>query len=73
MHQWLIHEYESAADPEDTAGASAEVWSDFDRAQEAVNREASALRAVVLLIANYRGEPETRMRVLVRRVATIAR
>ncbi len=46
---------------------AAQVWSDFDRAQAAVNREASALRAVVLLIASFPGEPEARMRRLVRR------
>ena len=45
---------------------AAQVWSDFDRAQTAVNREASALRAVVLLIASFPGEPETHMRALVR-------
>ncbi len=44
-----------------------QVWSDFDRAQTAVNRKASALRAVVLLIASFPGEPETHMRALVRR------
>ncbi len=46
---------------------AAQVWSDFDRAQAAVSREASALRAVVLLIASFPGEPEARMRSLVRR------
>lgn len=46
---------------------AAQDWSDFDRAQMAVNREASALRAVVLLIASFPGEPETHMRALVRR------
>jgi len=46
---------------------AAQVWSEFDRAQAAVNREASALRAVVLLIASFPGEPEARMRSLVRR------
>ena len=46
---------------------AAQVWSDFDRAQAAVNHEASALRAVVLLIASFPGEPEARMRSLVRR------
>jgi hypothetical protein len=46
---------------------AAQVWADFDRAQAAVNREASALRAVILLIASFPGEPETRMRSLVRR------
>ena len=41
------------------AFVAAQVWGDFDRAQTAVNREASALRAVVLLIASFPGEPET--------------
>ena len=49
------------------AFVAAQVWGDFDRAQTAVNREASALRAVVLLIASFPGEPETHMRALVRR------
>lgn len=48
------------------AFVAAQVWGDFDRAQTAVNREASALRAVVLLIASFPGEPETHMRALVR-------
>ena len=46
---------------------AAQVWSDYDRAQAAVNHEASALRAVVLLVASFPGEPETRMRALLRR------
>ena len=46
---------------------AAQVWSDAGRAQEAVNREASALRSVVLLVHAFPGEPETRMRALVRR------
>jgi hypothetical protein len=45
---------------------SAQVWNDNDRAGTAVNREASALRAVVLLAAAFPGEPETRLRTLVR-------
>lgn len=49
------------------AFVAAQVWGDFDRAQTAVNREASALRAVVLLIASFPEEPEMRMRALVRR------
>src|SRR5262245_7838235 len=46
---------------------AAQVWGDFDRANAAVNREASALRAVVLLAASFPGEPETQLRALVRR------
>ena len=46
---------------------AAQVWSDAGRAQEAVNREASALRSVVLLVRAFPGAPETRMRALVRR------
>ncbi len=49
------------------AFVAAQVWGDFDRAQTAVNREASALRAVVLLIASFPEGPETHMRALVRR------
>jgi hypothetical protein len=46
---------------------SAQVWNDSDRASAAVNREASALRAVVLLAAGFPGEPETRLRDLIHR------
>ena len=46
---------------------AAQVWSESDRANIAVNREASALRGVVLLAAAFPGEPETRLRDLVRR------
>jgi hypothetical protein len=46
---------------------AAQVWSDFERANAAVNREASALRAVVLLAASFPGESETHLRALVRR------
>jgi hypothetical protein len=45
---------------------AAQVWNDSDRASMAVNREASALRAVVLLAAEFPGEPEARVRDLVR-------
>jgi hypothetical protein len=44
-----------------------QVWGDLDRANTAVNREASALRAVVLLASDFPGEPERRLRELVRR------
>jgi hypothetical protein len=46
---------------------AAQVWNDLDRAHAAVNREASALRAVVLLSASFPGETEHHLRALVRR------
>jgi hypothetical protein len=46
---------------------AAQVWSDAGRAQDAVNREASALRSTVLLVHAFPGAPETRMDMLVRR------
>lgn len=49
------------------AFTAAQVWNDNDRANAAVNREASALRAVVILAASFPGEPEARLRNLVRR------
>lgn len=46
----------------------AQVWSDFDRAEVAVDREASALRMVTLLVADsFPGEPDTKIRDLLRR------
>ncbi len=45
---------------------AAQVWSDADRSRTAVNQEASSLRAVVLLAAAFPGDPETRLRELVR-------
>jgi hypothetical protein len=48
------------------AFTAAQVWSDSDRANAAVNREASALRSVVVLAAVFPGEPEARVRALVR-------
>jgi hypothetical protein len=44
-----------------------QVWGDFDRARMAVDREASAIRTVVLLATSFPGEPETQIRNLVRR------
>jgi hypothetical protein len=44
-----------------------QVWSDMDRARVAVNREASAIRMVVLLAASFPGEPEAQIRNLLRR------
>ena len=46
---------------------AAQVWSDADRANTAVNGEASALRSTVLLAAAFPGEPEARLRDLIRR------
>ena len=46
---------------------AAQVWSDSGGAQLAVDREASALRSVVLLMEAFPGEPEAQMRVLLRR------
>src|SRR4051794_24254590 len=45
---------------------AAQDWNDADRASTAVSREASALRAVVLLAGAFPGETETRVRSLVR-------
>ena len=44
---------------------AAQVWSEADRAGAAVNREASSLRAAVLLGAAFPGERETRLRTLI--------
>lgn len=46
---------------------AAQVWSSGDRAATAVGEEASSLRAVVLLSAEFSGETEARMRSLVHR------
>ena len=46
---------------------AAQVWSDIDRAKVSVSHEASALRTVVLLSASFPGEPEARLRQLIRR------
>jgi hypothetical protein len=45
---------------------AAQVWNDSDRASTAVHREASALRAAVLLASTFPGEPEARLHDLVR-------
>lgn len=47
------------------AFTAAQVWSDSERANVAVNREASALRSVVVLAAAFPGEAEARVRTLV--------
>jgi Protein of unknown function (DUF4239) len=44
---------------------AAQDWNEGERASATVNREASALRAVVLLAAAFPGEPESRLRRLV--------
>lgn len=49
------------------AFVAAQVWTDVDRANGAVNREAGSLRAVVLLSAVFPGEQESRLRELVTR------
>jgi hypothetical protein len=49
------------------AFTAAGVWSDTDHAISAVNREASALRSIVVLASSFPGEPELRLRGLVHR------
>jgi hypothetical protein len=44
---------------------AAQIWGDVDRANTAVNREASALRAVVLLSPSFPGKPGERLRDLI--------
>jgi len=44
----------------------AQVWGDIDRANAAVNREAGALSSIAILAASFPGEPEERLRHLVR-------
>jgi len=44
-----------------------QAWNDMDRAKVAVDREASAIRMVVLLATSFPGEPEAQIRTLVRR------
>lgn len=46
---------------------AAQVWTDHDRAQLAVNREASTLRAAVLLSDAFPGAPKARLQDLIRR------
>jgi len=45
---------------------AAQVWGDIDRANAAVNREAGALSSIEILAASFPGQPEERMRTLVR-------
>ena len=49
------------------AFVAAQVWGDVDRAHAAVNREASSLRAVVLLSTAFPEEPRARLRGLISR------
>jgi hypothetical protein len=44
----------------------AEVWTKNDRAAAAVDQEASALRAALILAADFPGEPQKRLETLVR-------
>lgn len=46
---------------------ASQVWSDVDRANTAVNREASALSTVVFLAASFPRDAEGRLRGLIRR------
>jgi hypothetical protein len=48
------------------AFTAAQVWSDNDRANAAVSREVSALRAAIVYAGSFSGEPETRLRGLIR-------
>jgi hypothetical protein len=48
------------------AFTAAQVWSDIDRANAAVSREASSLRAAVILSSTFPGQPEARLRGLIR-------
>jgi hypothetical protein len=49
------------------AFTAAQVWNDNERAEVAVNREASALRAVVVLASGFGGETEDQLRALSRK------
>jgi hypothetical protein len=44
-----------------------QAWNDMDRAKVAVDREASAIRMVILLATSFPGEPEAQIHTLVRR------
>src|SRR5499427_9571012 len=48
------------------AFTASQVWSDNEKASSVVDREASALRSVVILAAAFPGESETRLRSLIR-------
>jgi len=49
-----------------------QVWADNDRANAAVDREASALRAALHLAVGWPGEPQVRLRASIRRYITEA-
>ena len=49
------------------AFTASQVWADNQRANAAVDREASALRAVVVLAGAFPGEPESRLHALIGR------
>ena len=49
------------------AFTASQVWNDIDRANTAVNREASSLKTVLVLAAAFPGDSEARLRSLVRR------
>jgi hypothetical protein len=44
---------------------ASQVWNDNERASAAINREASALRSVIIFAASFPGEPDMRLRGLV--------
>src|SRR5262249_27637041 len=48
------------------AFTASQVWSDNEKASSVVDREASALRSVVILAAAFPGDSETRLRSLIR-------
>ena len=48
------------------AFTATQVWNDNEKADSVVDREASALKTVVILAAAFPGEPETRLRNLIR-------
>jgi len=49
------------------AFTAAQVWNDNDRANAAVDREASALATVLALATSFPGEPEAHLRAMIRR------
>lgn len=51
---------------------AAQAWGDLDRAHNAVNHEASALRAVVILSETFPGETEERLKALIHRQIQVA-
>ena len=48
------------------AFTAVQVWNDNDRANAALDREASALRAVVVFSSSFPGQPQERLRTLIR-------